>query len=58
MGLLRWLPFGFGVFMAAWWAMLSHAAGCSLRGTVATSLLVGLASNAWFLIEPRGMRNL
>ncbi len=52
---MRWVPFVFGCFMGTLWYFICAAGHLSARGTIATSLLVGLMMDAWFQIPPRNL---
>lgn len=55
---MKWVPFGFGVFMAiSWWLCVCRPTHLSIRTTIATTLLIGLAMEAWFRIVPLGLRD-
>lgn len=52
---MSWVPFFVAVVVAAVWCSVCRAGHLSIYTTVATTLLVGLAVDAWMRIPPRNM---
>ena len=52
---MRWVPFVCACVIATVWCSACRAGHLSTYTTVVTTLLVGLAVDAWMRIPPRGM---
>lgn len=52
---MRWVPFVCGCTVAIVWWSACRAGNLSTYTTVATTLLIGLAIDAWVRIPPRGI---